>query len=223
MVVPPKGAIFMHEQTLPRCTDCGLFSCRDRDKAYPGFCTTTNETTPEELEELDRLYGSDTLDGRMARTAAQIEGRYYCQKTRVEETVLFIKQMGFQKVGIASCLGLVEEARTFAKILKHNGIDYVSVVCKVGGQDKSEMGIAEEDKICRGGPETMCNPVLQARILNRAHTDLNILIGLCVGHDALFTRHSDAPVTTLVAKDRVLGNNPCAALYSGYYKRLYQD
>lgn len=223
MDVPPKGAIFMHEQTLPRCTDCGQFSCRDRDKAYPGFCTTTNETTPEELEELDRLYGSDALDGRMARTAAQIEGRYYCQKTRVEETVLFIKQMGFQKVGIASCLGLVEEAKTFAKILKHNGIDYVSVVCKVGGQDKSEMGIAEEDKICRGGPETMCNPVLQARILNRAHTDLNILIGLCVGHDALFTRHSDAPVTTLVAKDRVLGNNPCAALYSGYYKRLYQD
>ena len=140
--------------------------------------------------------------------------------------MLFIKQMGFQKVGIASCLGLVEEARTFAKILKHNGIDYVSVICKVGGQDKSEMGIAEEDKICRGGPETMCNPVLQARILNRAHTDLNILIGLCVGHDALFTRHSDAPVTTLVAKDRATGNNPVAAIYcaDSYFKtRLDAD
>ena len=62
----------MSERTLPRCTDCGLFSCRDRDKAYPGFCTTTNQTDPAELEELDRLYGSDTLDGRMARTAAEI-------------------------------------------------------------------------------------------------------------------------------------------------------
>lgn len=213
----------MDHTTLPRCTQCGLFSCQDRDKEYPGFCATTHLTDSHELEELNRLYGGDTLDGRMARAAARIEGRYYCQKTRVEETVLFIREMGFQKVGIACCLGLVEEARTFAKILRRNGIDYVSAVCKVGGQDKGEMGIAEEDKICRGGPETMCNPVLQARLLNRAHTELNILIGLCVGHDALFTRHSQAPVTTLVTKDRVLGNNPCAALYSGYYKRLYQD
>lgn len=210
------------EEKRFNCTDCGVFSCRDRDKAYPGMCTTTQKTDEEELRELDQLYAGDTIDGRIARTAAEIEGRYYCQKTRVEETVLFIKGIGAKKVGIASCLGLVAEARTFAKILKKNGIEYVSVVCKVGGQDKSEMGLAEEDKICRGGPETMCNPVLQARILNREHTDLNVLIGLCVGHDALFTRHSQAPVTTLVAKDRVLGNNPCAALYSGYYKRLYE-
>ena len=205
------------------CTDCGLYNCRNRGEQYPEFCLTTGCVEAGETAELDQIYGGDTIDGKMARAAAQIEGRYYCQKTRVEETVLFIQQMGFQKVGIASCLGLVEEAKTFAKILKHNNIDFVSVVCKVGGQDKSEMGIAEEDKICRGGPETMCNPILQARILNRAHTDFNVLIGLCVGHDALFMRHSDAPVTVLVAKDRVLGNNPCAALYSGYYKRLYQD
>lgn len=53
-------------------------------------------------------------------------------------------------------------------------------------------------------------------------TDLNIAIGLCVGHDALFSKYSDAPVTTLIAKDRVLGHNPVAALYSGYYKKLYE-
>lgn len=213
----------MHKQSLPRCTDCGLFACQDQEKAYPGFCATTHSTDPAELEELTSLYAGDSLDGRMARAAARIEGRYYCQKTRVEETVLFIQEMGFQRVGIACCLGLAEEARTFAKILRRNDIDYVSAVCKVGGRDKGEMGIAEEDKVCGGGPETMCNPVLQARLLNRAGTELNILIGLCVGHDALFTRHSQAPVTVLVAKDRVLGNNPCAALYSGYYKRLYQE
>ena len=52
--------------------------------------------------------------------------------------------------------------------------------------------------------------------------DLNIAIGLCVGHDALFSRYSEAPVTTLVVKDRVLGHNPAAALYSNYYRRLYE-
>lgn len=46
--------------------------------------------------------------------------------------------------------------------------------------------------------------------------------GLCVGHDMLFVKHADAPTTTLVAKDRVTGHNPAAALYGNhfYYKRL---
>jgi uncharacterized metal-binding protein len=36
-------------------------------------------------------------------------------------------------------------------------------------------------------------------------------------------KHSEAPVTTLITKDRVLAHNPAAALYTGnfYYKRLF--
>ena len=68
----------------------------------------------------------------------------------------------------------------------------------------------------------MCNPIHQAKRLNAEGTELNIIMGLCVGHDCLFTKYSEAPVTTLVAKDRVLGHNPVAALYTAdsYYKRL---
>jgi uncharacterized metal-binding protein len=65
--------------------------------------------------------------------------------------------------------------------------------------------------------EAMCNPIGQALILNREKTDLNIILGLCIGHDILFTQYSDAPVTTLAVKDRVLAHNPLGALYSGYY------
>ena len=74
---------------------------------------------------------------------------------------------------------------------------------------------------CEIGQNT-CNPVLQAEVLNHEGTELNIVVGLCVGHDSLFYRHSDAPVTTLVAKDRVLANNPAGALYTAntYYSRL---
>ena len=85
----------------------------------------------------------------MARAAAQIEGRYYCTKTRVEETVLFIKEIGAKKVGIATCFGLINEAKIFAKILQKNGIEYVSVVCQVGGEDKANMGLAPEDTISK--------------------------------------------------------------------------
>ena len=65
----------------------------------------------------------------------------------------------------------------------------------------------------------MCNPIGQARLLAEARTELNVLMGLCVGHDSLFFRHSEAPVTVLAVKDRVLGHNPLAAVYlaDGYY------
>jgi uncharacterized metal-binding protein len=51
------------------------------------------------------------------------------------------------------------------------------------------------------------------------------VVGLCVGHDSLFFRHSVAPVTVLVAKDRVTGHNPVAALYTShsYYRRLREN
>ena len=66
----------------------------------------------------------------------------------------------------------------------------------------------------------MCNPIYQARCLADAGTELNIVVGLCVGHDSLFYKYSQTLTTTLIVKDRVTGHNPAAVLYTanGYYK-----
>ena len=92
----------------------------------------------------------------------------------------------------------------------------------MGSVDKEKLGVPDGDKVRPGTFEPACNPVAQARILNEVGTDLNVIVGLCVGHDMLFTRHSAAPVTTLVVKDRVTGHNPVAVLYGQnfYYRRL---
>ena len=55
--------------------------------------------------------------------------------------------------------------------------------------------------------------------LNESHTDFNITVGLCVGHDAIFNIISQAPVTTLIVKDRVLAHNPIGAVYCRYIRR----
>ena len=81
-----------------------------------------------ETAELDQIYGGDTIDGKMARAAAQIEGRYYCTKTRVEETVLFIKEIGAKKVGIATCFGLINELRSLPKSCRKTELS-MSVWC----------------------------------------------------------------------------------------------
>ena len=63
----------------------------------------------------------------------------------------------------------------------------------------------------------------QARLLNEAGCELNVVLGLCVGHDSLFFKESHGLATTLVAKDRVLAHNPVGALQLAdtYYQRLW--
>lgn len=178
------------------------------------------------------LYRGDGEDAEMARVAAQVEGLCYesvpgsdainARWTRVEDTIAFAKKMGYQKIGIATCVGLLEETDRLSRILEAQGLQPQSVCCKTGSIDKLELELAEEDKVRPGTFEPACNPVAQARLLNRAGMDMNVIVGLCVGHDMLFSKYSEAPVTTLVAKDRVTGHNPAAVLYGQnfYYKRL---
>ena len=90
--------------------------------------------------------------------------------------------------------------------------------------EKTEVIGLEERWTERTGA-VMCNPILQAMILNREKTDLNVVIGLCVGHDSLFYKYSDALCTTLIAKYRALAHNPAGALYQSesYFRRIMEN
>ncbi|OJU11246.1 MAG: hypothetical protein BGN88_05810 [Clostridiales bacterium 43-6] len=205
------------------CADCHTQGCKSGDCAkYPEFCLTetlggdTNEAVVKRIKNSKRL-------SKILKTSAEVEGVFYGKLTRVEEVVEFYHRMGAKKVGIASCMGLMAETRLLTKIFDKRGIHYYTVCCKVGAIDKSEIGIPNEHKLNRGtGHESMCNPIVQAEALNLQKTDFNIIMGLCCGHDMVFTMHSKAPVTTLIVKDRVLCHNPVGALYTseGIYSRF---
>lgn len=200
----------------PTCVDCGTQNCKFKTRGYPDFCLTSRLETEDREWALERYEIPE--NHKIMVASAEVEYKGYCQLTRVQEIMMFARKINARKIGIANCIGLVNEARIFARILRENGFEVYSVICKVGGQDKSSVGIP---KICEDIGPAMCNPILQARLLNKAHTDLNVVIGLCVGHDSLFYKYSDAFVTTLVTKDRVLGHNPAAALYTSnsYYRK----
>jgi uncharacterized metal-binding protein len=153
--------------------------------------------------------------------AAREEGKTVPVRPRIREIAEFAKTIGAQKLGLAFCSGLYDEAGRAAAILENHGLDVVSVICSCGAVDKTEVGIPAEHKIRGPGCfEAACNPLVQAEILNVARTTFNILVGLCVGHDMLFTAHSKAPVTTLIVKDRITGHNPLASLYSRYHRDI---
>jgi len=189
-------------------------------KKRPSFCPMLTE--PELLAEVAQGYGDDPLVGRLALESARTEAAGYCRLTRVEEIMDFARRMGWRHLGIAHCIGLIEEARTARTIFKAGGFEVSTVCCKVGSVDKEQVGLADEEKVHPGEFEVLCNPVAQAALLEQAGVELNVMLGLCVGHDSLFFMHSHVPTTVLVVKDRVLGHNPVAALYTShsYYRRL---
>jgi len=206
--------------TSVSCADCGTLNCYRQDKEFPDFCLT--KASAKTAEKVTGIYLDDGPDAKMARAAAEIEGEYYGRLTRVEEIVKFAQKIGAKKIGIATCIGLMEESRIFARILTAAGLVPKAVICKIGSIDKTEIGIPEELKVAPGQHESICNPALQAELFNQWGAELNVVVGLCVGHDTIFIRHSKAPVTYLIVKDRVLAHNPAGALYTSkfYYKRV---
>jgi uncharacterized metal-binding protein len=207
------------------CPLCGVSACKSEPntKKYPSFCPMSVED--EELAAIERTYLEDEKLRQWACESARTEAAGYCRSTRIQETMDFARRIGATKLGIAHCIGLIQEAKIAREIFLGNGFEVEAICCKVGSIEKEKVGLKDEEKIYPGHFEALCNPVAQAELLARAGTQLNVLIGLCVGHDSLFFKYSRAPVTVLVVKDRVLGHNPVAALYTShsYYRRLKQQ
>ena len=197
------------------CSNCAIHSCMDQNHAnMPNNCPMRNEKCMnnafQKYDEVKDFF----------ITSSEIEAVGYGEWPRLREVIEFCKRMGYTKIGMAFCVGLKNEAKIIDRIIKAHGFEVVSVVCKTGGISKELAGIQEEYKLKPGKYEPMCNPIAQAELLNEEQTQFNIVVGLCVGHDSLFIKHSNALLTTLIAKDRVLAHNPVGAVYcsEGYFK-----
>lgn len=147
-------------------------------------------------------------------------------KPRILEIVEFAKRMGYARLGLAFCGGLRSEAKIVHEFFEQAGFETLSIMCKAGRVPKSELGIGQDNHVDTQSPaETTCHPVFQAMAANRHKVDFCVLLGLCVGHDSLFIKHAEAPVTVLAVKDRVFGHDPIKAVYQidHYYRYLKKD
>jgi len=211
--------------SLPDCAECPIpldkRICRNPEGAGPRGCPcTTYDTAAGEaaaaiydrpdVREFARQASLQEADGYAGREPGT--GPHRPAKPRVLEIAEFASRFENRRIGLAFCSGLRNEAKLVAELWRGMGLDVVSVICKVGSLPKEDLGLTDRDKVHPGSPESMCNPVGQALLLERAGTGLNVALGLCVGHDSLFFRFSKAPATVLAAKDRLLGHNPLAAL-----------
>lgn len=231
------------KKTAPSCSSCstiwqktGATNCwaePGKGPAKPGYCPSDPHANI--IDASFAKYQGDDEDARLAKVAARVEGLCYqpipgsdavnARWTRVEDLIALCKMMGYKSIGIATCVGMLDETRQLTDILAAQGLEPYSACCKAGSIDKLKLDLKEEDKVRPGTFEPACNPIAQAEILNAEGMEMNIIMGLCVGHDMLFNKYSKAPVTTLVVKDRVTGHNPAVVLYGQnfYYKRLQKQ
>lgn len=168
------------------CAHCDSMVCRGglRD-AGPEFCPMLGD-----FPEFEKLYQEENRL-RLAVQAALVEGEGYCRWTRIREIAEFSRKVGFGKLGLAHCPDTSEVASRAAGVLKEEGLEAL-------------LPPAAE----------ACAPVEQARFFETEQTELNVLTGMCVAHEALFLKSSHVPATALVARDARLRHNPAAALYT---------
>jgi uncharacterized metal-binding protein len=144
----------------------------------------------------EQLY-ADEQERRLAYHAARVEADGYCRWTRIREVVELAGRMGYRRIGLAHCPDTRREAALAARYFRQHGLD---TVVPDGLKD--------------------CDPLAQADLHARLACDLSVIVGMCVGHDALFVRHASGPVTSLVVRDRRLRHNPVGAIYTrkGYFQ-----
>lgn len=123
---------------------------------------------------------------------------------RVDEIIAYAKEAKISRIGIANCTTFIREANQLESILTDAGFIVEKVHCKFGKVSFNEL--------VPGYKGISCNPAGQAKYLEDKGTELNIMMGLCLGHDMIFNARSKAPVTPLIVKDRKLNHHTLTVL-----------
>lgn len=200
----------MRDDAAPQAYGCQ--HCRTKasftgdERRMPTTCPTT--THPEVARDATPYLEGDRRELMLAADQAPFDddGRL---RNRVEELAFYARARGYRRIGVAFCVSLLAESQELARRLRAEGLEAELVCCRVGAVDYDEIGLPKKhpDRFA-----AICNPVAQARLLNERQVDLVAQVGLCIGHDLVLQAECDAPVTTLVVKDRALDHHPVRAL-----------
>jgi uncharacterized metal-binding protein len=191
---------------------CSKQGCwRGKGKGIPDYCQANNY-----LDSIRKATDEYSKPDAVAlyKAASVVRECNRGMTPRIEEALLLSKELEFKRIGFAACVSMVWELGYLLKLFTGEGFEVFTAGCQIGRVSAEFRGVPEV-RDCVG---SWCNPIAQAEILNSENTQLNFILGLCMGHDILFTQYSRAPVSTLIVKDRVTGNNPAAALY-GWHRR----
>jgi len=111
---------------------------------------------------------------------------------RVDEIIAYCHEAGIKRIGIVNGISIEKQVKHLQNVLTSRGFKVDKAHCMLGK--------VKFDELVPGYKGTTCNPAGQADYLAEKDTQLNIMMGLWLGHDMVFNSKSNVPVTPLVLK-----------------------
>lgn len=193
------------------CASCKMESCYKGDREHtpgncPMRCAEYMDSILDEYKdpEIHKFYQATKMC-----VGTEEEHRW---TPRMRTLIDFCKFMGYKKIGLAFCSMFFDEAELYSRILRKNGIEVVSACCLNGGFNITEHDVPLPEHSVKSDFDPACNPIGQAKLMNAQHTEFNVVMGLCLGHDSLFMKYSEAMCTVIAIKDVAMEHKPLNAL-----------
>ena len=188
-------------------TDSGCV-CKDTCKFYSYQSEKAPEQCPgiihsEVLEKAKNICATEGTDARKLWQAfGRLIGTGGAQKSRVEHIVDFSRSLGVKRLGIGSCLRYIKDARFLQRLFQEEGFQCTIIFCKVGGWQTKDIDVNKKTNWI------ICNPIGQALILNKLGCEVEITLGLCMGHEMIFNKYAEGYVTNLYVKEKISHERP---------------
>lgn len=179
------------------CTHCQEHACRTL-----GDCTALRF----DKDAVRAQYAQEETQNTVQAAAHLVDGGRAGSLNRLQEIAAYALDTGMNHVGLAYCYGMEKDATEIAQYLRGQGLRVSAVSCTTGGLAQDEVNA---HSIIH---KVSCNPLGQAAQLNAENVNLIVAVGLCLGHDMLLQKQVDAPLTTLIVKDRTSAHNPLGAI-----------
>ena len=182
------------------CEDICQFYIYQHEKAPEQCAAKVHAEVLEQAREICRTEGTHAR--KIWEAFAPLIGTGGAQKSRVEHIVDFSRSLGVKRIGIASCLRYIKDASFLQGLFQKEGFQVPAVFCKVGGWQTKDIDIEKNTNWI------ICNPIGQAMILNELGCEIEVTLGLCMGHEMIFNKYAEGYVTNLYVKEKISHERP---------------
>ena len=182
------------------CEDICQFYIYQHEKAPEQCAAKVHAEVLEQAREICRTEGTHAR--KIWEAFAPLIDTGGAQKSRVEHIVDFSRSLGVKRIGIASCLRYIKDAYFVQGLFQKEGFQVPAVFCKVGGWQTKDIDIEKNTDWI------ICNPIGQAMILNELGCEIEVTLGLCMGHEMIFNKYAEGYVTNLYVKEKISHERP---------------
>lgn len=199
-------------ETTPRsCIDCGTAGCNHGKGPFPDFCLTEN------LGPGRAPGGSGPLRGGGKPHPSPGRRRHRMRRlphSPHPEIGRFAQRIGCRRVGIATCVGLINEARLIARHLRLLGLEVYGVGCKVGMVPKHELGLPWSEEAGNIPATPSCKP-RSSTASAPSSTWWSASVWATIPCFTNIPMRRSPPPSPRIGSSPT---TPAGALYTGYYK-----